>query len=86
MAIFTSAKKKKGGFPTMAEMMGFHLVKYREVAKKYAAERLAWSRRPKVKVGELVRISPGGRHAFFQTNVGVVRKEYGFRDLVKASL
>lgn len=32
--------------------------------------------RDKVKVGVLVRITPGGRHAWYESNVGLIRKPY----------
>lgn len=48
-----------------------------KVYKKYRLEREAWARRPKVKIGALVRVLPGGRHALFQSNIGVIRKPYG---------
>lgn len=30
--------------------------------------------RVRVEVGELVRVSPGGKHGWYKTNVGVIRK------------
>lgn len=32
------------------------------------------SRKEKVVLGELVRVTPGGRHAYYESNVGLIRK------------
>ena len=47
-----------------------------KVYKKYRLEREAWAKRPKVVVQDIVRLCPGGRHAWVMSNVGLIRKPY----------
>lgn len=49
---------------------------YDVISQRQALIRKQWAKRPKVLVGELVRVTAGGRHAYYQSNVGIVRKPY----------
>lgn len=44
--------------------------------QRYALERKQWANRPRVKTGSMVRVLPGGRHAMFESNIGLIRKPY----------
>lgn len=35
------------------------------------------SKKVKVKVGKLIRVTPGGKHGWYESNVGLVRKPLG---------
>ena len=46
------------------------------ILAKYARQKKQWANRPRVKLGAMVRVTPGGRHAFYESNVGLIRKPY----------
>lgn len=65
MGIFTSSKRPFSTSPAAQAL-------YDAAAKA----RKAWANRPVVRLGQMVRVTAGGRHAIYESNVGQVRKPY----------
>lgn len=60
-------------FRQLFSKSGVEEVESEIVQNKRALPRM-FRRRVKVKVGELVKMCPGGKHAWYNTDIGLIRK------------